>query len=140
MSAAWWYPRPTGDPGRDRHARSIHFGCMGLSIAFALVLVQSALRHGELLLPEISAELMVLGALVLNHLGKWVWAARLGTYGVLVDTAFMVMGAHDGFRAITMLVFPGLLLIAVMLLPAGDYLGLAGGPDRKRTRLKHRHR
>jgi PAS domain S-box-containing protein len=38
----------------------------------------------------------------------------------------MVMGAHDGFRAITMLVFPGLLLIAVMLLPAGDYLVLAG--------------
>ena len=126
MSAAWWYPRPTGDPGRDRHARSIHFGCMVLSIAFALVLVQSALRHGELLLPEISAELMVLGALVLNHLGKWVWAARLGTYGVLVATAFMVMGAHDGFRAITMLVFPGLLLIGVMLLPAGDYLVLAG--------------
>jgi PAS domain S-box-containing protein len=125
MSAAWWHPRPTGDPARDRHAVSIHFGCIALAVALAVVIFRSAWQHGRLLVPESFAESMVLGAVALNYAGKWIWAARLAAFGVLFAVAFAVMGAHDGFRSITMLAFPGLLLIAVMLLRSVDYLAIA---------------
>ena len=125
MSAVWWYPRPTGDPGGDRHARSIHIGCIALTLAFALVVARSACLDGVLLVPEAIGALAAFAALVLNYVGKWSWAVRLGSYGVLFAVAFMVAGARDGFRSINMLCFPGLLLIAVMLLKAGDYLVLA---------------
>ena len=126
MSTVWWHPRLTGDAGRDRHAVSIHFGCIALAVALAVVIVRSAWLHGRLLLPESFAELIVLGAVALNYAGRWIWAARLAAFGVLIAVAFSVMGAHDGFRSITMLSLPGLLLIAVMLLRAVDYLVIAG--------------
>jgi two-component system cell cycle sensor histidine kinase/response regulator CckA len=125
MSAAWWYPKPTGDPGRDRHAVSIHIGCIVLSIAFALLIARAVWRNGQLLLPDIFAELAVLGALVLNYVGKWRWATWLGTYGVMFAVALIVTEARDGFRSIAMLAFPGLLLIGVMSLRTRDYMALA---------------
>ena len=125
MSASWWYPRPSGDSGSDRHAASIHVGCSVLTIAFAAVIMREFLRSGHLLLPETAGALAALTALALNYLGKWNWAARVGTYGMLFAVAFMVTGARDGFRTITMLAFPGLLLIGVMLLRASDYVLLA---------------
>ena len=34
MLSSWFYPKPTGDVGRDRNARTLHFSC--LLFAFAL--------------------------------------------------------------------------------------------------------
>jgi len=69
MSAVWWYPRPTGDPGGDRHARSIHIGCIALTLAFALVVARSACLDGVLLVPEAIGALAAFAALVLNYVG-----------------------------------------------------------------------
>src|ERR1039457_3029720 len=46
-SAVWWYPRPTGDPGRDRHARSIHIGCIALTVAFAVAAARGTWMNGK---------------------------------------------------------------------------------------------
>ncbi len=126
MSAAWRYARFTGDPGGDRHAVSIHFGCVVLAMAFAVVIVRSALwERGSELVPMAAGELLVLAAVVLNYAGKWIWAIRLCALAVLFAVTCEVIGARDGFRTIAMLSFPGLLLIAIMLLRAVDYVVLA---------------
>jgi PAS domain S-box-containing protein len=126
MLPAWLYPKSTGDPGGDRHAASLHFGCLALFITFALLLLRSVgWRHGDQSAPLATAELAVLAALAMNYVGKWTWAARFITGGVLFATAWLVIEAQDGFRSISMLAFPGLLMMAVMLLKAADYLVLA---------------
>jgi PAS domain S-box-containing protein len=126
MTSAWRNPKLTGDLGVDRHATSIHFGCLAISIAFALAIVRSVgWRHSDLLVPMAIGEFMTLTALVLNRSGKGTWAVRFAAGGILVADAMMVCVAHDGFRSIAMLSFPGLLVLAVMLLRADDYLLLA---------------
>ena len=94
-------------------------------MAFALAIVRSAWQSNEVFVPEVIGEAAALGALVLNYVGKSSRAVVVGTYGMLLSITFMVMGAHDGFRTITMLAFPGLFLIAAMLLRVSDYLVLA---------------
>ncbi len=125
MSAAWWHPRSTGDPGGDRHAASIQLGYIALSFALAPAIIRSVGNKDDPLVPLAISEVIVLAALVLNYVGKWIWATRLGAFGLLFAFAFMVSEAHDGFRSIAMLFFPGLLLIAVMLLRTVDYLVLS---------------
>ena len=43
----------------------------------------------------------------------------------LFVSTFLVIAAHDGFRSIAMLLFPGLLLLAIMLLRGVDYFVVA---------------
>jgi len=126
MHATWRGPRLTDDPVGHRHAVSIHFGCITLLVAFTSVIVRSAgWEHGAQIVPMAIAELMVVVALFLNYGGKWIWAARLSAFAVLFGVTIEVIGARDGFRSIAMLAFPGLLVIAVMVLRAVDYLVLA---------------
>src|SRR5271157_1027766 len=126
MSGAWWRPRLTGDPGGDHHAVTIHHGCIIVSLAFAAAIVHSAgWRAGHRLAPLVTGEVAALAALVLNYFGQWAWAARLAVFGALIADAFLAAQSRDGFRSIAMLGFPGILVIAVMLLRAADYLVLA---------------
>ena len=91
MSTAWWHPRSTGDPSVDRHRINIQIGCVALTIAFATALARGIwLNHGKAPVPEALGELAALAALVLNSVGKWSWAVRFGTYGVLLSAASMV--------------------------------------------------
>jgi hypothetical protein len=41
--SSWFYPKPTGDPGRDRNARTLQFSCFLLALAVGAVLFVSAL-------------------------------------------------------------------------------------------------
>jgi hypothetical protein len=45
---------------------------------------------------------------------------------MLLGTILLVFEAHDGFRSHAKLVFPGLLLISVMLLDRASYMTAAG--------------
>jgi len=38
-SSSWFYPRPTGDPGRDRNARTVQFACFLLASAVSTVAI-----------------------------------------------------------------------------------------------------
>ncbi len=126
MSAARLYPKLTGDSGRDRRASGIHSGCIALSIAFAFLIIRSVgWRHGDSVLPMAVGELAALGALRLNYVGNWIAAVRLVYFGMLFVSTFLVSTAHDGFRSIAMLLFPGVLLIGVMVPKGVDYLFLA---------------
>ena len=124
--ATWHHLKLIGARSADRHAASLQLGCLALSIALGLLLIHAAgWEHNDMVWPLASAELAALGALTLSYRGERVWAARLAAYGVLLSSALMVTQAHDGFRSIVMLAFPGVLLIAVMLLDGVDYSVLA---------------
>ena len=115
-----------GDPAADRRAASIRAGCLFLLLVFALAIVRSVVSlHGRQTIPLLAGAMTMLVAVALNYLGNGTWAARLTTFGVLGASAFLVTGAHDGFRSIAMLAFPAALVIAVMLFNEGEYAVLA---------------
>jgi two-component system, cell cycle sensor histidine kinase and response regulator CckA len=124
--AVWHHLKLTGARSADRHAASLQLGCLALSVALGLLLIHAAgWERSDMVWPLASAELAALGAFTLSYRGERVWAARLAAYGVLLSSVLMVTQAHDGFRSIVMLAFPGVLLIAVMLLDGVDYSVLA---------------
>ena len=62
----------------------------------------------------------------MNRAGRSDWAARTAFLAVLLTAILLVFEARDGFRSHAMLVFPGLLLISVMLLDRASYVMTAG--------------
>ena len=127
-SRSWFYPKPTGDPGRDRNAP------LSNSLAFLLAFAVSAVVILNVTSGEPSAEtpilvLAVAGlvvAMVTNRSGRYEWAARTAFLAVLLTAMLLVFEARDGFRSLAMLLFPGMLLISVMLLDRASYLITAG--------------
>ena len=125
---SWFYPKPTGDPGRDRNARTVQVACLLLAIGVTTTTVLNFFNG------ERSAEAPILvftvaglvAAMVMNRAGNWQWAARTAFLAVLSTAVLLVFEAHDGFRSLAMLLFPGMLLISVMLLDRVSYLITAG--------------
>jgi PAS domain S-box-containing protein len=68
----------------------------------------------------------LVAAMVTNRAGSWEWAARTAFLAVLLTAMLLVFEARDGFRSFAMLVFPGMLLISVMLLNRASYMITAG--------------
>ena len=126
-SRSWFYPKPTGDPGRDRNARTVQFACFLLAFAVSAVTILNVISG------ETSAETPILvfavaglvAAMVTNRPGRE-WAARTAFLAVLLTAMLLVFEARDGFRSLAMLVFPGMLLISVMLLDRASYMTAAG--------------
>ncbi|GEM_PF-1116670 len=120
--SSWLYPTPTGDPGLDRNARTLQFACLLLFSAIGLAALLNTIPRET---PE--APLLVLAAAamaaaaVLNRAGRTTWAARAAFAALLMTAVLMVFEARDGFRSNAMLVFPGLLLITIMLLDGAWY-------------------
>ena len=126
-SRSWFYPKPTGDPGRDRNARTVQFACFLLAFAVSAVAILNVISGKP------SAETPILGfavavlvaAMVTNRSGNWKWAARTAFFVVMLTAMLLVFEARDGFRSLAMLVFPGMLLISVMLLDRASYMTTA---------------
>jgi PAS domain S-box-containing protein len=68
----------------------------------------------------------LVAAMAINRAGKWEWAACLALSAVLLTAMLLVFEARDGFRSTAMLVFPGMLLLSVMLLDRVAYTITAG--------------
>src|SRR5215467_5120367 len=126
MLSSWFYPKPTGDVGRDRNARTLQFSC--LLFAFALGAIAALdIIDGELVpVPILLAAAGLLAAAAINRAGTPVWAGRTAVLVLMLGAILLVFEAHDGLRSHAMLVFPGLLLISVMLLDRASYLTTAG--------------
>jgi PAS domain S-box-containing protein len=124
--SSWLYPKPTSDPGRDRNARTLQFASLLAAFAIATTAVLNTIlrQSGEtpLLLFGLAG---VLAAAAMNRMGRWEWAARLAILGILLTAILLVEGARDGFRSHAMLLFPGILVIAVMLLDRASYMATA---------------
>ena len=124
---SWFYPEPTGDVGRDRNARTLQFTCFLLAFAVGAVLIVSAIdrewQETPLLVFAIAS---FIAAAVMNRAGRSDWAGRTAFVAVLLGAILLVFQAHDGFRSHSMLVFPGLLLISVMMLDRASYVMTAG--------------
>ncbi|HXK04170.1 MAG TPA: PAS domain-containing protein [Verrucomicrobiae bacterium] len=126
-SSSWFCPKPTGDPGRDRNARTLQFTCLLFAFAIGMVALLDALEREPVELPILGMAVAgLLVAAVMNRAGMWTWAARTAILAVLLTAILLVLQARDGFRSHAMLVFPGLLLISVMLLDRASYVTTAG--------------
>jgi PAS domain S-box-containing protein len=127
-SRSWFYPKPTSDPGRDRNARTVQFACCLLAFAASAVVILNVVS-GE---PSAETPILVFAVVVLvaamltNRAGNWEWAARTAFLALLLTAMMRVFEAHDGFRSLAMLMFPGMLLISVMLLDRASYMTTAG--------------
>jgi PAS domain S-box-containing protein len=126
-SPSWLYPKPTGDPGRDRNARTVQFACLLLTSAVSIVALSSVIVRdpGSTPLLTLAAAGLVAG-LVMNRAGRWEWAARTAFLALLLTAVLLVFHARDGFRSLAMLIFPSMLLISVMLLDRASYMITAG--------------
>ena len=123
-SSSWLFPKPIGDPGRDRNARTLQFACFLLAFAIGVVAVlNSDTRERPLMVFAVAG---LVAAAVMNRAGRPAWAARIAFLAVLLTAVLLVVEARDGFRSNAMLVFPGLLLVGVMLLDRASYLITAG--------------
>src|SRR5215471_18073466 len=122
-----FYPSPTGDPGRDRNARTIQFSSLLFASAIGLVAALDLIANDLKEIPFFAFALMgLVAAIVINRAGKWEWAAGLAFSAVLLTAILLVFEAHDGFRSNAMLIFPGLLVLSVMLLNRLAYSITAG--------------
>src|SRR5215831_17306657 len=126
-SSSWFYPKPTGDPGRDRNARTLQFACFLFAFAVGTVAILNVIAHEPSETPVlVFAVAGLIFAGVMNRSGRWVGAALTAFLAMLLTAILLVLEARDGLRSHAMLVFPGLLLISVMLLNRASYLTTAG--------------
>src|SRR5215472_9818854 len=124
--SSWFYPKPTGDPGRDRNARTLQFACFLFAFAVGTVAILNVIAHEPSETPVlVFAVAGLIFAGVMNRSGRWVAAALIAFLAMLLTAILLVLEARDGFRSHAMLVFPGLLLISVMLLDRASYLTTA---------------
>ena len=126
MRSSWFYPQPTGDPGVDRNARTLQFTCVLLALAVGVVLIVSSIDQEW---QEVPLLLFAIGGFVftaiMNRAGRSDWAGRTAFLVVLLAAIVLVFRAHDGFRSHSMLLFPGLLLISLMMLNRASYVTTA---------------
>jgi PAS domain S-box-containing protein len=123
-----FYPKATGDPGRDRNARTVQFSSLLLASTLSLIAASDLISHDLREMPfQIFAVVCLVAAMVINRAGKWEWAAGLAYAAVLLTAVLLVFEARDGFRSNAMLIFPGMLLLSVMLLNRLAYTITAGG-------------
>jgi PAS domain S-box-containing protein len=126
-SSSWFYPKPTADPGRDRNARTLQFACLLLAFAVGLITVLDFIEHEPDETPLLACALAgLILAVFLNHAGRWALAAGTAFLAMLLTAFLLVFEARDGFRSLAMPIFPGLLLVSVMLLNRALYLTTAG--------------
>jgi PAS domain S-box-containing protein len=125
--ASRFYPKATGDPGHDRNARTVQFACILLTSFVSAIVILNAvtqeLRTTPILVFAVAG---LFAAIIMNREGRWSWAARTAIFALLLTATLLVFEAHDGFRSTAMLVFPGMLLISVMLLDRASYMVATG--------------
>jgi two-component system, cell cycle sensor histidine kinase and response regulator CckA len=122
--STWLYPKPTGDPGRDRNARTLQFACLLLAAGIVAEAVTNHQTQATSLL--LFAAAGPVAAAAINRAGRPTWAARTAFVAVLLTAVLLVFEARDGFRSLAMQIFPGLLVITVMLLDRASYVTTAG--------------
>ena len=127
MMSSWFNPKPTGDPGRDRNARTLQFTCLLFALANGIIAALDLTAQEWELLPILGLAVAgFVAAAVMNRAGRSAWAARTVLMVFLMNAILLVFEARDGFRSLAMLFFPALLLISVMLLDRLSYLTAAG--------------
>ncbi len=126
MLSSWFYPQPTGDVGRDRNARTLQFSCLLFASALGVIAVLDLIAREKVPSPILLAAVGLFAAAAMNCAGRSAWAGRTAVLVLMLAATLLVFEAHDGLRSHAILVFPGLLLISVMLLDRASYLTTAG--------------
>src|SRR5215469_14184482 len=91
ISRSWFYPKPTGDVGRDRNARTVQFACLLLAFAVSLVAILNFASHEPAENPLlVFAAASLVAAIVVNRLGRWEWGARIAFSAMLLTAMLLV--------------------------------------------------
>ena len=102
-----FYPEPTGDPGHDRHARTLQFACLLLTMLVGTFAALDLIEWDPGVLPIFGMALTgLVVALVMNRRGAWKWAGWTAFLSVLLTAVLLVTQARDGFRSLAMLLSP----------------------------------
>ena len=125
-SQSWFYLNPTGDVGRDRNARTLQFSCLLFATALGAVAALDMVTGERVPWPILLSVVGLIAAVAVNRAGRSAWAGRTAILALMLGAILLVFEAHDGFRSHAMLVFPGLLLISIMLLDRTSYMTTAG--------------
>jgi PAS domain S-box-containing protein len=126
-SSSWFYPKATGDLGRDRNARTLQFSSVLLVCAVCTLAILNVIDRDWREVPfQVFAAAGLAAAVVLNRAGRSDWAGRTLFLAALLTPILLIFQANDGFRSHAMLIFPGLLLISLMLLDRAAYAMTAG--------------
>jgi PAS domain S-box-containing protein len=121
--SAWFYPAPTGDPGRDRNVQTLQFTCLLFAFVIAAIVILNTISRERVEVAVMCMSVVgLVAAMIMNRAGMWKGAARTTILAILLTAVLLVVQARDGFRSHAMIVFPGLLLISVMLLDRASYL------------------
>ena len=121
--SSWLYPTPTDDPGRDRNVQTLQFTCLLFTFVIAVIVILNTISREPVEVPVMCISVVgLVAAMIMNRAGVWKGAARTAILAILLTAVLLVVQAHDGFRSHAMIVFPGLLLISVMLLDRASYL------------------
>ena len=122
-SSSWFYPDRTGDVGRDRNARTLQFACLFYVLTFGIFESLDMIAGETAEMPQLSVAVAgLIAAAVINRTGRSTWGARIAVLSITLMATWLVVEAKDGFRSLAMLIFPGLLLLSVMLLDRASYL------------------
>jgi PAS domain S-box-containing protein len=123
----WLYPKPTGDIGRDRNAYTLQLACLLFTLTFGFFEILDLIAGEAADLPQLSVSMVgLIAAVIFNRSGRSLWAARIAVLSMMLTAIWLVVDAKDGFRSLSMLTFPGLLLLSVLLLDRASYLTVAG--------------
>ena len=95
LSFSWLYPTPTGDPGRDRNARTLQFAILILGSSILLTLIVNLLTgdHREAYLLGVPVAGLIAAAAV-NRSGDSRWAARIAFLSVILSAVLLVADAR----------------------------------------------
>jgi PAS domain S-box-containing protein len=124
---SWFYPRSTGDISRDRNARTLQFSLLLFVFALGAIAALDVISGARVPTPILIAALGLAAAVAANRQGKPAWARQTFILVLTLGATLLVAEARDGFRSHAMLVFPGLLLISVMLFNRRAYVITAAG-------------
>src|SRR6516225_4354845 len=96
-SSSWFYPKPTGDPGRDRNTRTVQLACLLLASAVGLVASLNIIAREPGPNPLLAfAVAGLVAGMVMSRAGKWEWGARIAFVALLSTAILLVVEASDG--------------------------------------------
>jgi len=76
MLSSWFYPKPTGDVGRDRNARTLQFSCLLFASVLGVIAVLDMIAVQQVPLPILLAAIGLSAAAAVNRAGRSLGATQ----------------------------------------------------------------
>lgn len=123
---SFFAPPRFGDDEQDRTADVLHISNGAILIGLAVILLHRLLKSDFDLVPSIAAlSIALTSSLILVHKGKLNWARTISLWSILLFLLYQCY-KDDGVHDISLFAFPGVLVIAALVLEKGSFLFFTG--------------